>query len=137
MGVPWPHNPLDGEGSAMLRNDEDNLDELVAELLDTARASSSGRAARTIKGDHEHALRQTVIALRGGALMSEHESPGEATLQVLVGRVRLLAGEEAWDAASGDHLQIPPQRHSLEAVDDSAVLLTVVKRPMGDYAASR
>ncbi|MEU1970981.1 cupin domain-containing protein [Microbacterium sp. NPDC019599] len=120
----------------MLRYDEDNLAELVAELLDTARSVPSGRAARTIMGDHEHALRQTVIALRGGEQLNEHESPGEATLQVLAGRIRLVAGEEAWDGASGDHLAIPPRRHRLDAVEDSAVLLTVVKRPVGDYPAS-
>ena len=120
----------------MPRSDEDNLAELVEELLNTARIASSGRAARTIMGDHEHALRQTVIALRGGAQLNEHDSPGEATLQVLTGRVRLVTGQEAWDGASGDHLAIPPQRHRLEALEDSAVLLTVVKRPMGDYAAS-
>ncbi|HEY6800497.1 MAG TPA: cupin domain-containing protein [Agromyces sp.] len=117
--------------------DEDNLAELVTELLDTARTASSGRASRTIKGDHEHALRQTVIALRGGEQLRDHESPGEATLQVLVGRVRLIAGEESWDGASGDHISIPPRRHSLDALDDSAVLLTVVKRPVGDYRASQ
>jgi quercetin dioxygenase-like cupin family protein len=116
--------------------DEDNLAELVDDLLDIARMASSGRASRTIKGDHEHALRQTVIALRGGEQLAEHESPGEATLQVLTGRVRLVADEETWDGASGDHIAIPPRRHRLDALEDSAVLLTVVKRPVGDYPAS-
>jgi quercetin dioxygenase-like cupin family protein len=117
--------------------DEDNVAALVAELLGAARSASSGRAARTIKGDHEHALRQTVIALRDGAQMGEHESPGEATLQVLSGRIRLVAGEESWEGAPGDHIAIPPRRHRLEALADTAVLLTVVKRPVGDYPASQ
>ncbi|QIG39916.1 LuxR family transcriptional regulator [Microbacterium sp. 4R-513] len=116
--------------------DEDNLAALVAELLDVARSATSGRAARTIAGDHEHALRQTVIALRGGEQLGEHESPGEATLQVLSGRVRLVADDEAWDGASGDHIAIPPRRHRLDALEDAAVLLTVVKRPVGDYPGS-
>jgi quercetin dioxygenase-like cupin family protein len=44
----------------------------------------------------------------------------------LAGHARLTAGEESWDGAAGDYLAIPPRRHSLEAVEDSVVLLTVV-----------
>lgn len=106
---------------------EDNLTELVDELLIVARMAPSGRAARTIQGDHEHALRQTVIALRAGEHMSEHVSPGEATVQVLVGRVRLNAGDQVWEGTPGDHTSVPPQRQSIDALEDSAVLLTVVK----------
>ncbi len=107
--------------------DEDNLTRLVDELMRTARAASSGRAARTIQGDHEHILRQTVIALRAGEHMSEHESPGEATLQVLTGRVRVRAGDTVWEGASGDHTPVPLQRQSVDALEDAALLLTVVK----------
>lgn len=99
------------------------------ELLDQARAASSRRAAGTLHGGHDHRLRQTVIALAAGARLHEHESPGEATLQVIEGRVRLTAGDRTWEAATGDHLVIPPARHALDAVQDSAVLLTVVVHP--------
>jgi len=109
----------------MVGMDSMTLPALVEELLAAARSASSGRAARTIYGGHEHALRQTVIALAGGQGLDEHESPGEATLQVLVGRVRLTAGDDAWEGAVGDYALIPPARHSLDAVEDSAVLLTV------------
>lgn len=112
--------------------DDENLKSLVNELLDAARSASSGRAARTIQGDHRHALRETVIALRGGEEMAEHESPGEATLQVLAGRVKLIAGDETWEGVAGEQVAIPPRRHSLAAVEDSAVLLTVVKTPAAE-----
>jgi quercetin dioxygenase-like cupin family protein len=59
--------------------------------------------------------------------MSEHENPGEATIVVLKGRVRLLAGDDVWDGRSGDMLVIPEIRHSVEAVEDSVILLTVAK----------
>ena len=101
---------------------------LVDELLDRARSASSGRSARTVHGGHEHDLRQTVIALAGGRALGEHESPGEATLQVLRGEVRLSAGDETWDLTAGDHLVIPPRRHDLVALTDAAVLLTVATR---------
>ena len=103
-----------------------SLTSVAAELIDTALRASSGRGARTIHGGHEHALRQTVVALARGRRLDDHESPGEATLQVIVGRVRLVAGEDSWDLAAGDYVVIPPRRHSLEADEDSAVLLTVV-----------
>ena len=105
--------------------DSTDLADLIDDLTAKARDASSGRAARTIRGGHENALRETVIALRAGHEMAEHESPHEATLQVLRGRVRLLAGLDSWEGASGDHLTVPSQRHSLEAIEDSVVLLTV------------
>jgi quercetin dioxygenase-like cupin family protein len=110
------------------RMDSTDLADLIDDLTAKARDASSGRAARTIRGGHEHALRETVIALRAGHELAEHESPHEATLQVLRGRVRLVAGDDAWDGASGDHRTVPPQRHSLAALEDSVVLLTVSNR---------
>ena len=103
-----------------------SLDALARELLEKARAAS-GRAAETVCGGHEQHLRQTVVAMTAGIEMQEHESPGEATLHVLSGRVRLTAGSDTWDGRQGDLLLIPPERHGLVADEDAVVLLTVVK----------
>ncbi|WP_418058031.1 LuxR family transcriptional regulator [Pimelobacter simplex] len=102
-----------------------SLTALAQEQLDTARAASSGRAAVTLYGGHEHRLRQTLIALRAGTRLGEHDAPDEATLQVIEGEVALHAGSQIWNGRTGDHLTIPPQRHDLEALSDAAVLLTV------------
>lgn len=99
--------------------------EAAEQLLAQAHDGSSGRAARTVYGGHGHELRQTVIALVAEQELAEHESPGEATLQVLSGRVRLTAGSEEWELGTGDLIAIPPRRHGLAALQDSAVLLTV------------
>ncbi len=108
--------------------DTTSLTELVRLRLEEARTASSGRAATTIYGGQEHDLRQTVIALAEGRSLGEHESPGEATLQVLHGTVRLEAGDEVWRGEAGDHVVIPPARHDLTAETDAAVLLTVATR---------
>jgi len=108
-----------------------SLTTLGSEKLAEAKQSHSGRAAHTIHGGHTHELRQTVLALLAGHDLSEHDSPGEATLQVLHGHVRLTAGDDAWDGKAGDYVAIPPQRHALHAVDDSVVILTVLKSQPG------
>lgn len=102
-----------------------SLTGLVQEHLAAAREASSGRSAVTVYGGREHRLRQTLIALRAGERLGEHDAPEEATLQVLDGQVALHAGSDTWRGAPGDHVVIPPQRHDLEAVVDAVVLLTV------------
>jgi quercetin dioxygenase-like cupin family protein len=97
------------------------------EQLEQARLGSSGRAAQTVFGGHEHVLRQTIVALTAGQQLDEHESPGDATVHVMQGRVRLLAGAVAWDGIAGDLLVVPDSRHSLQALEDAVVLLTVAK----------
>lgn len=105
-----------------------SLEAVSREQLASAANSAAHRSSTTVFGGHEHALRQTVIALKSGAVLSEHENPGDATVQVLSGRVRLRAGGDAWDGRTGDLVIVPPQRHSLEALADSVVLLTAVPR---------
>jgi quercetin dioxygenase-like cupin family protein len=104
-----------------------SLDAIAREQATRAAAASSGRSAQTVYGGHEHALRQTVLALTAGSSLDEHESLGEATVQVLRGRIRLTAGEAAWEGRQGDLLVVPDVRHALQALEDSAVLLTVSK----------
>lgn len=104
-----------------------SLTAIARQHLATAKTASSGRSAHTVYGGHEHRLRQTIVALAAGSALDEHESPGEATLQVLQGRVTLATADASWDGAPGDLLTIPASRHSLYADEDSVVLLTVVK----------
>ena len=108
---------------------KESLKALARHHLEKALAASSGRSAHTVYGGHDHVLRQTLIALIAGAGLDEHENPGEATIQVLRGRVNLVMGEDRWNGSPGDLMFIPDSRHALEAVEDSVVLLTVAKRP--------
>jgi quercetin dioxygenase-like cupin family protein len=90
-----------------------------------ARAAAHGRSAHTVHGGHDRALRQTVVALRAGTTLNEHHTTREATLQVLAGRVRLTISTQAAEAVAGDLLTVPTEAHTLDAVEDSALLLTV------------
>lgn len=104
-----------------------SLDALAREHGEKAAAVGTGRSAHTVYGGHEHHLRQTLIALTSGTTLAEHENPGEATVQVLSGRVRLDAGTDSWEGRKGDLLIVPAVRHSLEALESAVILLTVSK----------
>ena len=101
-----------------------DVHQLSAELLDRAGRGSAHRAASTLPHPVD-GLRQTLIALRAGAELGEHESPGPASLLVLRGRVRLVAGDETVEVATHHFSPIPNRRHSLHADEDSVVLLSV------------
>lgn len=96
--------------------------------LNAARGARAGRAAHTVYGGQEHALRQTLLALAAGQRLEEHENPGEATLFVMRGRVQLGTSTEAVEGDTGDFIVIPEERHHLAALEDSVVLLTVVAK---------
>lgn len=70
-----------------------SLTALARNQLEIAQHTPNGRSAHTVFGGHEQVMRQTVIALQAGSALSEHNNPGEATVHVLHGRVRLRAGD--------------------------------------------
>lgn len=107
--------------------EKSSLSALARELMASAKTKSSGRSARTVFGGHEKILRQTVVALTEGSALDEHDNPGEATVQVLLGKIVLKSGDISWEGSPGDHLVVPLARHSVHALADSAFLLTVAK----------
>jgi YihY family inner membrane protein len=135
---PRPRGPSQGPavsltvarlGDHIGRMEKLSLEALARELMKAATAAPAGRAARTVYGGHEHVLRQTLMALTAGSSMSEHQNPGEATVHVLQGRVRLVADAVGWEGRDGDLLIVPQAPHTLHALEDAAVLLTVAKLP--------
>ena len=100
-----------------------NLETLSAELLEKARGARSGRAAKGVfAGTY---LRQALLTLQAGAELAEHDSPPEATLHVVTGRVRVVTADESWELGAGELIAIPGQKHSVEALTDAAFLLTI------------
>ena len=106
-----------------------SLDALATQQLELAAAHGGRPAADTVVGGHERVLRQTVVGMLKGSELRDHNNPGEATVHVLRGRVRLTSEGESWEGRSGDLLKVPNARHGLQALEDSAILLTVAKLP--------
>jgi quercetin dioxygenase-like cupin family protein len=104
-----------------------SLEALARQQMKLAATAGGRHTADTVYGGHEKVLRQTVIGMVAGARLAEHENPGEATALILHGRVRLSVADLSWEAGRGDLLIMPENRHSLAALEDSAVLLTVAK----------
>lgn len=107
--------------------DKLSLDAVAREEAKRATEAAAGRSSRTIYGGHDKHLRQTVIALSAGETLSEHENPGEATIVVLEGRLRLTTDQARWDGRHRDLLVVPQAKHAVEALSDTQFLLTVVK----------
>jgi quercetin dioxygenase-like cupin family protein len=105
--------------------DRTSLADAARTHIERARAADHGRSAHTVHGRHDRALRQTVVALRAGTTLLEHSSEREATLQVIAGRILLTAGTQTLEAVTSDLLTIPATAHTLSAIEDSALLLTV------------
>jgi quercetin dioxygenase-like cupin family protein len=118
----------EGRGSHPADTDAVTLDDVGRTLLAAAREARNGHASQLlIGGEHQRAV---LMALVGGAQLSDHESPPAATLHVVLGSARLYAvdGPE-WTVHTGQLVAIPPQRHGVVALEDCVILLTVALDP--------
>ena len=104
-----------------------DLEALAEEMLEQARGSGSGRLTRLFRAVPGGSLSQILLVLLEGRELSEHENPGQALLHTLRGRTELIAGDQRWELPAHSHIVIPEVRHSLVALEDSVVLLTVVR----------
>ncbi|WP_097229603.1 cupin [Streptomyces zhaozhouensis] len=102
----------------------DDLTRLADEHLAAALGAEHGRSAHLFLRDGP--LRQSVIALAGGARLEEHEAPPAASLQVLRGEVRMHSAKSELTLRAGQLARVPRERHDLTAVSDAVVLLTSV-----------
>ena len=83
----------------------------------------------------EPTLRIVLIALRQGGRLAEHRAPGRISIQTLAGRLRLHALDQDVELHTGGVLILDPNMpHDVEALDESAFLLTIAW-PDGNVAS--
>ncbi|GAB2516434.1 hypothetical protein CATRI_12930 [Corynebacterium atrinae] len=99
------------------------VNEKARQLLEEACAAENGRAAKLLVNDGP--LRQTVIALKKGTTLQEHNSPPAASLFMFSGTIA-VQGEEESTIGEGQLVTFIHQRHAIAALEDSVFLLTTV-----------
>lgn len=89
-----------------------------------AGSSGAGRGAKTLV--KEGPLRITLVVLRRGAALEEHQVAGPFSMHVLSGRLRVDTPSGTITLAAGDLAALDADvAHAAEALDDAAVLITV------------
>lgn len=100
------------------------MDKEQLALLARASDSSTGRTAKTLV--KEGPLRLTLVALRRGARMAKHHVDGQASIQVLRGKLRIGTEAGSIELGSGDLLVLNRGvEHAVEARSDCAFLITM------------
>jgi quercetin dioxygenase-like cupin family protein len=102
-----------------------HLQDAARELLGSLAQQPSGRAAKTLSPGAHAPLKQTLLALGAGHHLQDHRAPGQASIEVLIGRVRLTVGADELTLEAGHWAPIPPEVHGMVADVDSVALLTV------------
>lgn len=71
-------------------------------------------------------LRIVFIVMKAGARLEEHHADARLSIHALEGHVRLRMGDETVDLRAGHLLALEENLpHDLEAIEESAVLLTI------------
>ena len=69
------------------------------------------------------------LVMPAGKQIAEHKAPGEITVHCLEGRIRFTSQEKPKELAAGDLLYLnAADPHSVEAIEDSTVLVTIQLR---------
>lgn len=83
-----------------------------------------GRHTRTLIKDAD--LRVILVALRAGARLEEHHAPGRITIHALAGQLRVGVAGQSIAVPTGHLVTLGPTiRHDVEALEESAFLLTI------------
>lgn len=110
------------------------MEPAITKALEGAIASDKGRFAEILV--HDGPLRQTIIGLRAGQVLAEHNSPPAASMYLLRGQVR-ITGQDQSEVAAGEIVALTHVRHGVEALEDSVFLLTTVTSQTGGSHGDR
>lgn len=100
--------------------------DLLKEIADSEQKKPwpSGHNAKTLFKKHD--LRIVLITMESAARMKEHHADGTISVQVLKGHIRLNVHGHTYDLRTGNLFTLAASiRHDVEAVEDSAFLLTI------------
>ena len=100
--------------------------DLAQEMLTSEQTKpwQTGHTARMLvkKGD----FRMVLISMEKGSVLKEHHADGTISVQVLKGSLRFTAQGKAHTLQTNSLVALaPPIRHEVEALEDSAFLLTI------------
>ena len=96
----------------------------AAKLIAEARVSATGRSSKTlVKVPHLHL---TLTAAQAGTRFEEHSAHAPVAVLGLVGAFRVLTAEQTLSLGPQQMVTLVPDvRHSIDATQDCALLLTV------------
>jgi quercetin dioxygenase-like cupin family protein len=100
--------------------------DLSREIADCANRKpwQSGHFAKTLFKNSD--FRVVLISMERAARLKEHHADGTISIHVLQGAIRLNAQGKTHDLRSSSLFTLAPSiKHDLEALEDSAVLLTI------------
>jgi quercetin dioxygenase-like cupin family protein len=101
-----------------------DLAQELDQLLQSETWQHRDRNAKTLA--KEPHLRVTLVALKRGARLDAHDAEGPVTIHALHGKLRLSVQSERIELAAGGLLVLEPgMRHDVEALEESAFLLTM------------
>ena len=109
---------MSGRGAVFQLADE------VERLRHDLEHTSGGRAARTLA--KTEGLRVTLVLIKKDCSLNPEAMAGGASLEVLVGRLRVHAGGAPWDVGAGQLIVLADNlREPVTALAETAFLLTV------------
>lgn len=94
-------------------------------LLSEAQQMSSGRAAKSLTPGAHEPLTQTLMALRAGTRLDDHEANGPASIYLVRGRAVVTSSDGTLELSAGQWARVPLSVHSVDAQEDTIMLLTV------------
>ena len=99
----------------------------------------TGARSPVVLHSREGERRVVLIELRPGEALGDHTVKESALLVVLEGAVRVEAGDESVDAATGDLFHFEPdERHSVTSENGARILLLLAPWPgEGHYRGDR
>ncbi len=120
------------EGHEYLRTHNLEAEHMVLDLgaaLTELHGQSAGWQSRgAVTLVKEGGMSLVLTHLHAGATLQEHAARGPATVQVLDGHVRMEIGDESIDVPAGRLVAFKGSvRHKVEALEDSALLLTILE----------